>query len=45
MYDSGRRSTFFLLGRPVGVAVAADGGLLVSEDGNGALWRIAYRGS
>jgi glucose/arabinose dehydrogenase len=31
-------------GRPVGVAVAHDGALLVSEDGNGTLWRIAYRG-
>ena len=28
-------------GRPVGVAVAHDGALLVSEDGNGTLWRIA----
>ncbi len=27
-------------GRPVGVAVAADGALLVSEDGNGTIWRI-----
>jgi glucose/arabinose dehydrogenase len=31
-------------GRPVGVAVAADGALLVSEDGNGTIWRVAYRG-
>ena len=31
-------------GRPVGVAVAQDGSLLVSEDGNGKIWRIAYRG-
>jgi len=31
-------------GRPVGVAVAHDGALLVSEDGNGAIWRIAYAG-
>ncbi len=29
-------------GRPVGVAEAHDGSLLVSEDGNGTLWRIAY---
>ena len=27
-------------GRPVGVAVAHDGALLVSEDGNGTIWRI-----
>jgi len=31
-------------GRPVGVAVARDGALLVSEDGNGTIWRISYRG-
>jgi len=29
-------------GRPVGVAVAQDGALLVSEDGNGTIWRISY---
>lgn len=28
-------------GRPVGVAVAKDGALLVSEDGSGAIWRVA----
>lgn len=27
-------------GRPVGVAVARDGSLLVSEDGNGTIWRV-----
>ncbi len=27
-------------GRPVGVAVAHDGALLVSEDGNGTMWRV-----
>jgi len=32
-------------GRPVGVAVARDGALLVTEDGNGTLWRIAYTGA
>jgi glucose/arabinose dehydrogenase len=31
-------------GRPVGVAEAHDGALLVSEDGNGTIWRIAYTG-
>jgi glucose/arabinose dehydrogenase len=30
-------------GRPVGVAVARDGALLVSEDGNGTIWRITPR--
>jgi hypothetical protein len=28
--------------RPVGVAVAHDGALLVSEDANGTIWRITY---
>ena len=31
--------------RPVGVAVVRDGSLLVSDDGNGTIWRIAYRGA
>jgi glucose/arabinose dehydrogenase/cytochrome c2 len=30
--------------RPVGVAVARDGALFVSEDANGTLWRVAYAG-
>jgi len=30
--------------RPVGVAVARDGALFVSEDGNGTVWRIAFTG-
>jgi len=29
-------------GRPVGVATAHDGALLMTEDGNGTIWRIAY---
>jgi glucose/arabinose dehydrogenase len=29
-------------GRPVGVTVARDGALLVSEDGNGTIWRVSY---
>ncbi len=29
-------------GRPVGVAMARDGALLMTEDGNGTIWRIAY---
>jgi glucose/arabinose dehydrogenase len=29
-------------GRPVGVAVAHDGALLVSEDGNGTIWRVTH---
>jgi len=31
-------------GRPVGVTVAHDGALLVSEDGSGTIWRITWRG-
>jgi glucose/arabinose dehydrogenase len=30
-------------GRPVGVAVAHDGALLVTEDGNGTIWRVARK--
>jgi glucose/arabinose dehydrogenase len=29
-------------GRPVGVAVAHDGALLISDDGNGTIWRITH---
>ncbi len=32
-------------GRPVGVAVAADGALLVSEDASGTVWRVSYTGA
>ena len=31
-------------GRPVGVAVAPDGALLVSDDAGGTVWRVAYAG-
>jgi glucose/arabinose dehydrogenase len=31
-------------GRPVGLAVSHDGSLLVSEDGNGTIWRVSYEG-
>jgi glucose/arabinose dehydrogenase len=31
-------------GRPVGVAMAQDGALLVSDDGSNAIWRVAYTG-
>jgi glucose/arabinose dehydrogenase len=30
--------------RPVGIAVAADGSLLVSDDGSGSIWRVSYAG-
>jgi len=31
-------------GRPVGVTVASDGSLLVSDDGSNSIWRISYSG-
>jgi len=31
-------------GRPVGVAMASDGALLVSDDGSNAIWRVGYGG-
>jgi len=31
-------------GRPVGVTVAHDGALLITEDGNDTMWRVAYEG-
>jgi glucose/arabinose dehydrogenase len=31
-------------GRPVGVAVASDGALLVSDDGSKTIWRVGYAG-
>jgi glucose/arabinose dehydrogenase len=29
-------------GRPVGVTVAHDGSLLVSDDASGSIWRVSY---
>ncbi len=31
-------------GRPVGVTVAHDGSLLVTDDGSGSIWRVTYTG-
>jgi len=31
-------------GRPVGVTVASDGSLLVSDDGSKSIWRVSYTG-
>jgi len=31
-------------GRPVGIAVAPDGSLLVSDDGSNSIWRVSYMG-
>jgi glucose/arabinose dehydrogenase len=30
-------------GRPVGLAVAKDGSLFLTEDGNGTIWRISHQ--
>ena len=32
-------------GRPVGITVAQDGSLLVSDDGSNSIWRISYAGT
>ena len=32
-------------GRPVGITVAPDGSLLVSDDGSNSIWRISYSGN
>ncbi len=32
-------------GRPVGITVAHDGSLLVSDDGSNSIWRISYTGT
>jgi glucose/arabinose dehydrogenase len=32
-------------GRPVGVTVAADGSLLVTDDGSNSVWRVSYTGN
>ena len=31
-------------GRPVGVAVANDGALMVTDDGSNSIWRVSYVG-
>ncbi len=37
--DAARKQVY---GRPVGVAVAADGSLLISDDGQNVIWRVSY---
>jgi len=32
-------------GRPVGITVAPDGSLLVSDDGSNSIWRVSYSGA
>jgi glucose/arabinose dehydrogenase len=31
-------------GRPVGIAVASDGSLLITDDGSNSIWRVSYMG-
>jgi glucose/arabinose dehydrogenase len=40
VYDNGHA-----WGRPVGITVAKDGSLLVTDDGSNSIWRISYTGS
>jgi len=52
--EADRRSEVFMtglchlrcasLGRPVGIVVANDGSLFVTEDGNGTIWRVSTSG-
>jgi hypothetical protein len=32
-------------GRPVGITVAKDGSLLVTDDGSNSIWRISFTGT
>ena len=36
------RADSTVYGRPVGVAVAADGSLLIADDGGNVVWRVSY---
>jgi glucose/arabinose dehydrogenase len=40
---SGGESPADVWGRPVGLAVAKDGSLLVADDVSGIIWRVSYR--
>jgi glucose/arabinose dehydrogenase len=31
-------------GRPVGVTVASDGALVITDDGSNSVWRVTYTG-
>ena len=42
--SSARRDEGKVWGRPVGITVAKDGSLLISEDGNNTIWRVSYSG-
>ena len=42
--NAGQKATPQVWGRPVGVITAADGSLLIADDGAGVIWRVTYRG-
>lgn len=42
--EAGREGRAAVWGRPAGLAVMADGALLVADDAGGTLWRITYKG-
>jgi glucose/arabinose dehydrogenase len=42
--DDGTASPAKVWGRPVGLAVANDGSLLISEDNAGSIWKVTYKG-
>lgn len=42
--NPGQVGTPQVWGRPVGVITAADGSLLIADDGAGVVWRVSYRG-
>jgi glucose/arabinose dehydrogenase len=33
------------MGRPVGLAIAADGSLYISDDGSGSIYRVTWQGA
>ena len=41
---SGQPAPTYVFGRPAGIVMAHDGALLVSDDANGIIYRIAYPG-
>ena len=42
--NAGQNATPRVWGRPCGVTVAADGALLVADDGGGTVWRVSHKG-
>jgi len=42
--NAGTKATPQVWGRPVGLITAADGSLLIADDGAGVIWRVRYKG-